>query len=297
MKLVSKFNLVVVSVFLVGLGVTAWISWTILNQNARNEIAERAGLMMEAALAMRTYTIREIAPKLRPHMTDTFFAQTVPAYAATQAFEFLREQHSEYSYKEATLNPTNPRDRATDWETDLITAFRNQAELREVMGTRDTPTGPSLYLARPIRITNEACLGCHSKPDVAPKAMVASYGNANGFGWQMNEVVGAQVVSVPMDVPIAHAQRAFVTFMSTLVAVFVLIIVALNVMLRRIVITPVTRIAEIADLVSKGEPGTPEFEARGDDEIATLARSFGRMRRSLEKAIEMLRKPRTTRRT
>lgn len=295
MKLVTKFNLVVVAVFVLGLAVTAWSSWTILQANAREEIAERAGLMMEAALATRSYTITEIAPLVRPHMTQSFHAQTVPAYAATQTFEFLRRTHGEYSYKEATLNPTNPRDRATDWEADIVTAFRNDEALHEITGVRDTPTGPSLYLARPIRITNEACLGCHSTPDAAPAVMVASYGTANGFGWQLNEVVGAQVVSVPMAVPIAHAQRAFVTFMSTLLGVFALIIIALNVLLRRVVITPVKRMAEIADQVSKGQADAPEFQTEGEDEIAVLGRSFGRMRRSLEKAIAMLRKP-TTRR-
>ena len=293
MKLVSKFNAVIVVVFLVGLVITAWITWTILQANARTEIVERAGLMMEAALSTRSYTIKEIAPLLRPHMKEAFLAQTVPAYAATQAFDFLRVNHPEYGYKEATLNPTNPRDRAADWESDIITAFRNTESLKEVVGERQTPTGLSLYLARPIRIKDPSCLVCHSTPDAAPKAMLASYGTANGFGWQLNEVIGAQVVSVPMDVPIAQANRAFVTFMVTLVGVFLAIIIALNIMLRRIVITPVTRMAEIADKISKGEPNTPEFDAAGNDEIMVLSQSFTRMRRSLDKSIDMLRKPRT----
>lgn len=293
MKLITKFNAVILAVFLVGLSITAWMTWSILQANARTEIVERAGLMMEAALSTRNYTIKEIAPLLRPHMNETFLPQTVPAYAATQAFEFLRAKHSEYGYKEATLNPTNPRDRAADWESDIISAFRNSDALTEVVGERQTPTGPSLYLARPIRITNPNCLTCHSTPDAAPKAMLASYGTANGFGWQLNEVIGAQVVSVPMDVPIAQAKRAFITFISTLIGVFVAIIVALNVMLRRIVINPITRMAEIADNVSKGEPNTPEFDSTGHDEITVLAESFTRMRRSLDKAINMLRKPRT----
>ena len=293
MKLVSKFNAVIGIVFLGGLAITAWITWTILQANARAEIVERAGLMMEAALSTRSYTIKEIAPLLRPHMKETFLPQTVPAYAATQAFDFLRVKHPEYGYKEATLNPTNPRDRAADWESDIISAFRNTESLQEVVGERQTPTGPSLYLARPIRITNPNCLACHSTPDAAPKAMLASYGAANGFGWQLNEVIGAQVVSVPMEVPIAQANQAFATFMATLIGVFLAIIIALNVMLRRIVINPITRMAKIADNVSKGEANTPEFDTAGNDEIAVLAQSFTRMRRSLDKAIGMLRKPRT----
>lgn len=288
MKLSTKFNLVLVSVFVLGLVATAALSYTILQKNARQEVVERAGLMMEAALAMRSYTVGEIRPLLAPHMKTEFLPQTVPAYAATQAFEKLRERHDAYGYKEATLNPTNPRDRATEWETDIITEFRNHSDRKQVIGERETPTGRSLYLARPIRITNPACLTCHSVPAAAPKSMIAKYGESNGFGWTLNEVVGAQVVSVPMAVPIAQANRAFYTFIGTLSVVFVLIIVILNVMLRRIVITPVTRMAELADDVSTGKPDLPAFDVGGKDEIGTLATSFNRMRRSLEKAMKML---------
>ena len=51
---------------------------------------------------------------------------------------------------------------------------------------------------------------------------------------------------------------------------------------------PVTRMAQIADEVSTGKAGAPLFELKGDDEIATLSVSFNRMRRSLEKAMNML---------
>ena len=76
-----------------------------------------------------------------------------------------------------------------------------------MIGERETPTGRALYLARPIQISNAACLVCHSTIEVAPKTMLDLYGSANGFGWKFNEVIGAQVVSVPMSVPIERAQR------------------------------------------------------------------------------------------
>ena len=37
--------------------------------------------------------------------------------------------------------------------------------------------------------------------------MLDLYGIANGFGWKMNEIIGAQIVSVPMTVPIAARER------------------------------------------------------------------------------------------
>ena len=116
-----------------------------------------------------------------------------------QNFEALRKTHSEYSYKEATLNPTNPRDRAVDWEADIIQEFRNNFKTDHITLVRDTPDGATLYYARPIRIQSESCLTCHGIVGDAPKSMVDLYGIANGFGWKMKEVVGSQVVSVPMQ--------------------------------------------------------------------------------------------------
>lgn len=288
MKLATKFNLVLIIVLLIGFAVTGFFSFTILQQNARAEIHDRAVIMMESALAMRHYTVEEIRPLLAVQIKRKFLPQVIPAYAATQTFNRLREAHPEYSYKEATLNPTNPRDRAVAWESDIIQEFRNNDKRREVVGIRDTPAGQSLYVARPIKITNPACLVCHSTPDAAPASMIELYGDANGFGWQLNEVVGAQIVSVPMSVPFKHAEQAFITFMGTMGGVFVFIILVLNVMIRSVVTRPVNRMAEIADQVSKGKMDSPEFDEGGKNEIAVLGASFNRMRRSLEKAMSML---------
>ena len=288
MKLTLKFNLVLAGVLLAGFAITALVSYQILQQNARREVIERAGLMMEAALAVRGYTIEEIVPLLRLQMKRDFLPQTIPAYAATQSFNKLREAHKEYSYKEATLNPTNPRDRAVDWETDIIQQFRNDGSRHEIIGVRDTPTGASLYMARPIQIKNPPCLVCHSTVEAAPKTMLARYGNANGFGWKLNEIVGAQIMSVPMEVPVAQARHAFLAFMGSLAIVFAAIVIVLNVMLRVLILQPVTRMAAIADDVSRGKMDAPEFDERGRDEIGVLAASFNRMRRSLQKAMQMI---------
>lgn len=288
MKLTLKFNLVLILVFAIGLGITGVLSWSILQDNARKEVIERAGLMMEAALAVRSYTVSEIRPLLALQMTKEFLPQSVPAYAATQSFSKLREKHPEYTYKEATLNPSNPRNRAVDWENDIVQEFRNNPEHKEIIGVRDTPTGQSLYLARPMQIKHPGCLSCHSTIEAAPKTLLKKYGTANGFGWKMNEIVGARIVAVPMAVPLQKAQDAFRTFMGSLIGVFIAIIVILNLMLRAIVIAPVTKMSRIADEVSKGNMEAPEFSERGKDEISVLAASFNRMRRSLEKAMKLL---------
>src|ERR1700730_17632436 len=127
MSLLLKFNLAFGAIFVVGLGATAYVSRNILQYNARQEIAQDARLLMESAIAQRNYTVSQVKPLLETQMKYTFLPQTVPAYTATEMFADLRRRFPEFSYKEATLNPTNPRDRAVDWETDIIQLFRNDA--------------------------------------------------------------------------------------------------------------------------------------------------------------------------
>lgn len=288
MGLRLKFNLVLLVVFAVGLGLSAVVSRRILETNARDEVVRNADLMMGAAYAVRGYTNRQITPHLELQLMRTFLPQSLPAYAATEVFGALREQHPQFAYKEAVLNPTNPRDLAVEWEHDIIQQFREDPALTEFRGARDTPFGRSVYLARPIRITDPSCLRCHSTPDAAPGTMVKVYGTANGFGWKQGETVGAQIVSVPMSVPLQKADAAFRTFMLLQLAVFALAFVVLNAVLSVLIIRPVVRMANAADAVSTGRFELPEFDGTRRDEIGLLATSLNRLRRSLEKALHLL---------
>jgi len=288
MGLRLKFNLVLFAVFAIGLGVTGYVSYELLHRNARAEVLRNAGVMMEAALSMRAYTVAQVRPNLRV-VDDEFLPQGVPAFSAGEIMNLLRKKYPDYAYKEATLNPTNPRDRAVEWEADVVNTFRNVAERKEITGERDTPTGRMMYLARPIQIKDPACLACHSTPAAAPGSMIKLYGENNGFGWKHMEVVGAQVVSVPMSLAVKNANDAFMVFMSSLAAIFVVTFVVLNVMLSFMILRPITRMSAAADQVSQGDFDVPEF-GKGKDEISTLGVSFNRMRRSLQKALKLIEK-------
>ena len=287
MGLRLKFNLVLLFVFILGLGVSGYVSYDLLHSTARADVLRNAGVMLEAALSMRHYTVSQVRDKL-VQKDDEFLPQSVPAFAATEIMNELRKKYPDYAYKEAALNPTNPRDRAVEWEADIVNEFRSNPERGEISGTRATPTGMSLFLARPFQIKDAACLACHTNAEMAPASMVKLYGTNNGFGWKLNEVIGAQVVSVPMSLPIRNANRAFYTFMASLTGVFVALFVILNLMLSVMIVWPITRMSDAADRISTGDLEIPEFAESGRDEVSLLARSFNRMRRSLEKAISLI---------
>jgi protein-histidine pros-kinase len=216
-----------------------------------------------------------------------FHPQTIPFYAANETFKLLRAAHPDYLLRETALNPTNLNDRATEWEVDLIYYFRDHPGESRRVGHRDSPTGPVLWVASPVAADPD-CLQCHSLPSAAPAAMLARYGHEHGFGWNPHEVVGAQIVSVPMTVPIAIAERGYRDLMVGLIAIFLLTIGLIDGAMFLLVIRPLRRVSENADRISKGELELPPLIATGKDEIAEVTASFNRMHTSLVKAFEML---------
>ncbi|HEY8975883.1 MAG TPA: DUF3365 domain-containing protein [Burkholderiaceae bacterium] len=288
MKLLVKFNLVFLLVFLVGLGVSTFIARGLLRQAAKDQVVDTARLLMTGANGVSTYTATQIKPLLETQMKYTFLPQSIPAYSAAEVLEHLQKTYPDYAFKSAMLNPTNPRDRAVPWEEDIVRTFKQHADLKEFIGERETPTGTALYIARPIQLTNPGCLACHSTPEAAPKTLTDKYGPANGFGWTLNEPLGAQVVSVPLTLPLQQADRQLMVVVGVLAGVFLLIGAALNLMLYRLVIRPVRTLAGIADRVSLGEFEAPEFAVNSKDEIGVLSDSFNRMRTSLAHAMKML---------
>ena len=70
--------------------------------------------------------------------------------------------------------------------------------------------------------------------------MTKIYGNQGGFGWKFNEIVSAQIVTVPMSVPLEKARATFLTFMVLLSGFFLMLFLALNITLSRLVLRPIT---------------------------------------------------------
>jgi hypothetical protein len=186
-------------------------------------------LGQQQALETEQQFLASMKGKPEELLDNEFHPQSVPAFAATEIFAYLREKFPDYFYKEATLNPTNPRDRATDWESDVVNQFRGDSARVEFIGTRDSSTGTALFLSRPIKVNNVSCLECHSTPDKAPAEMIKLYGGDNGFGWKLEDIIGAQIVSVPVSVPVRMAENAFRVIVAWLGGAFGGILLVANV--------------------------------------------------------------------
>ena len=288
MGLRFKYNIVLALACLLGFGAAGGISYVIVQRFAQEEIKQSINMVHANANAVRYYTLNSITPLLSEDNDILFLPETVTSFAARSVFASVQEQFPDYSYKEAALNPTNPSDLASPVEAAMIEQFRTDPSLTEITRVVDRDGAQYLTVAYPITITQEGCLRCHSSPEAAPPAMVDLYGSDGGFGWQLGETVGAQIIAAPMSLVEKRTWETGIILIAGLSSVFFLVFAMTNLILGRIVLSPVRHMSDMAEKVSLGDFSVPEYQKPGKDEISSLTVSFNRMRRSLEQAMRMI---------
>ncbi|MEO0988854.1 MAG: DUF3365 domain-containing protein [Cyanobacteria bacterium J06639_14] len=290
LKLGQKFTLLLLLVFLGGILVSGFALSSVLNRSAEAQLTAQALMLMETMNSIRSYTVNEVRPELQDRLETEFLPETIPAYSANEVFAVLRENsaYEQFAYREATLNPTNLNDKADEFEATLVKYFREKPNAEEQHGFRRRfPLDDQFYIARPIRINNESCLVCHSTPEAAPASMIELYGPNNGFGWKLNEIVGAQIIAVPANQVFRTAVKSLALILGIFVLVFALATYFVNFWLNRYVVRPINRMAQVAETVSMGDTAA-EFTQKSQDEVGKLAESFNRMRMSLQMAMNRL---------
>lgn len=289
LKLRQKFSAALLLILVAGIMLSSVTLSHVLRRNAEAEVTNTALLLIETMNSVRDYTSDHVRPELVDQIGTQFLPETVPAYSAREVFENLRKNsaYNEFFYKEATLNPTNLRDKADSFEAALVGDFISDAGKSEASGARIAQGRDIFYIARPIKITKASCLECHSTAAAAPVSMIDFYGPNNGFGWKVNDIIGAQVISVPASTVIDKANRTTFLIVGIVSVIFAFVLFLVNILLSRQVIAPLRRIARTAEEVSRGNLGI-EFEQTSNDEIGMLAKSFTRMKRSLMLAMDRI---------
>ncbi len=249
---------------------------------ARQYVRSQAIQFMDVMLSVREYTSRKVNPILAPINAvsdESFLPAAVPSYSATKVFEYLRLNHAyeDFQYREASLNPTSPADLANQQEARLIRRFISDPSLNELSGALDTNSDHRQYfVAKPIRLTKESCLVCHSTPERAPRSQIRVYGSTGGFGWKLGDVVGAQIVTLPEDAGLPSPSRFALLLVAAIGGLTAVVIVVVNRVFSRVILRPLFKIVRLLH----GEQGGKDLENR-PDEFGEIARKIKDLRRSL----------------
>ncbi|MEH2279640.1 MAG: response regulator [Nostoc sp.] len=291
LKLGTKFTLLLVLVFFGGIVLSSVTLSSAMQRQAEDEVTNTSQILTQMINSVRNYTNQNISPLLQERVETEaqFVREFVPTHAAREVFERFRNrpEYSNFFYKDATLNPTNPQDRADKFEKMLVEQFRSQPNLTKLSGYRDRYGEKLFFIAQPLVIKNASCLRCHSTPEAAPKSLLATYGDKNGFGWKLNDVVAALTIYVPANEVLARGHKYMALTMGIFVVIFALVVLLINWLLKHTVIHPIKQLTAIAHKVSTGTmtvEQVKEFDshriskfARRADEPGQLARAFQHM--------------------
>ncbi len=302
-NLSKKLTTLMLTIFLGGIIVSSVVYYNILLGNAKNELSIQSNVLISTMDSVRKYNQDKVSPLLEKQLEDKFLLESIPSYAVRGVFDIFtnsyKDKYGEYHYKDAMINPTNPKDQATDTEIKIIEKLSQQDKLVAQnidQGFLMINGENKFYTARPIKITQSNCLVCHTSLKQSPKSLQilyeqSKYGANQGFGWELNKIIGTKIIYVPADEIYKIANKNFIIILGVFTAIFAVTIFLATLWLKQYVVQPLNRITQVAETVSLGDMDV-EFKKHSNDEIGRLADAFTRMKTSLEIALKRLAKKR-----
>lgn len=309
-----KFSVLLALVWLIGGSITLLTLANHINAQARQTVQERAEIVLTAMQSARDYTQHNIQPLVESLLNDptttkdTFSQEIIPNFAARSIFTNFQEQDpsfKDYLYKEAAVNPTNSKDQADTFEAQLFPQLQSLTTdpPDKLSGYRTLEGTKLFYLARPLIMKDASCLDCHGKPSDAPKKLIETYGDRNGFGWNLNQIVATQMVYIPADMIFARGRQNVFTVAKTFLSIFGALFIAINVLLWRTVIRPLKVLTRTAKQISAcslnsrqtvpAEDAALNVLTMRQDEPGQLARAFqymihvlGQREQDLQQAVD-----------
>lgn len=201
-------------------------------------------------------------------------------------YDMFAEMQKGYVYKQATIDPLWPDNKADAEELKIIQYFASNpgATQKDGIVTRD---GEDYFFAAiPVRVDKEFCLNCHGDATKAPRDQREIYGTEHGYNWKLDDTVGASMIYISISRALADAKTAAWKIFGIGVGSLLVTIVCIWVFLDRGVVGPIIRLSETAKDISIGKNLCDSVHSEVKDEIGILANSIDRLRISVNKLLK-----------
>lgn len=285
-KITKKFNFLLFALYLIIILLSIPVTYYLTQQQIREQADRELSLLVDMVRSVRNVVREETRPHFLPK--GEFFppvvSSTVMAKTVASKFAKLRP---EYYIRIVSDNPLNRENLPDSAETAILNRFRAADKPDRIIETGLLRNQNYLISAAPAT-AKKGCLVCHGTPADAPDQITESYGVDSGFGYKTGDIVGASVVGVPMANLNKLVLQRSLFIVGTLTALFALIFLFINNLVKRSIIAPLLSISEAARSVSRGKINESVSVER-DDEIGELAYSFELMRRSLVGIVKKMR--------
>ncbi len=297
-----RLNLLLLGVLLPGLLLATLITFLVERRQVHEDLYDEASFLLDMLNATRTYTDKEVRPLLKGDGYDDqadFHLPEVPSYASRRVVELMLEMTDDdegghgrwqgYKVHEAVRTPMNEKNLAAGWEVELIDTFDGDDAPQEIRGKRTDRHGNDIvFLARPIVIPDGgSCSDCHAKKSAAPASMKNLYPGGRAYGWLAGQVVGADVVILPLTQARDDVRRSVALLVVSLVSIFALLFIVLNAVVVRDLARPLRTTLRATERLSLGQGPVEELDEEAKAEFGLLNAAINRLGRSLRRSIEL----------
>lgn len=273
---------------LVTIAIIGATSYRMSVNNALDEARIKSNIILNYAMATKAY-MKEVQKPLVKELieADRFYPELMSGFVSARGtFEFFQKEYPGYIFKQATIDPLNPYNKADQREQEIIAQFRQDPSLKKLEGQIEKDGQDVFYFSQPVSVEKKGCLTCHGDPADAPKDQIEIYGDENGYNWKMKDTVAAFMIYIPTAEAMSSALRfSIILMISSALGIF-LMLLAIWIFLDNVVVLPIVKLAERTESFSLGENLDEPIIGRSKDEIGELSHSIERLRISLSKLLK-----------
>jgi HAMP domain-containing protein len=265
----------------------AYVSYQFSVKNAMADARTQGAIVFNMIDSSRMYFKKSQRPLVFELVEeDRFYPEIMSGFVMTRGvWEIFEKRFPGYKYKQATIDPLFPPNKADDAEIKLIKMFEDKKGTKNTEGIMTKSGKQYYYFARPITV-GEKCLRCHGTPDEAPKDQVEIYGTDSGYDWHKGQIVSTSIVYVPLDSAMAAAKKSATSLFAMGSAGIVLLMGVIWFFLSRGVVVPLAKLQQKTTQISLGKELNDDIGVNSKDEIGDLAKAIDRLRISTAKLLE-----------
>ncbi len=285
----SKFIIIITVLSLLATIAIGYTSYMLSRQSAIAEAKSKGEIIYNYIKASGKFFGKYQYPLIMEDNMDKdrFIPELMSKFVVSRMeFEIFQETLEGYLFKQATLDPLWPDNKADAGEKKVIAYFKANPEAVESQGMMQKGGDNYFYTARPIRIEKAFCLTCHGDPADAPGDQRDIYGTENGYNWSMGETVGTSIVYISISKAMVDAKQSALKIFTVGIVCLLVTIICIWIFLDRSVVAPIIRLSGSAKDISIGKNLCDSIHTESNDEIGGLANSIDRMRISVNKLLK-----------
>ena len=284
----SRFIVIMGIIFGLATVMIGIASYKFSERNAMDGAKSKGHLIFNYILANRAFYKKHQRPLIMELIEkDRFYPELMSGFVLTRGtFDIFKKNLVGYDFKQATVDPLYPPNKANAKEMELINMFRANPALKDYEGTMERNGETFFVLAKPIKVEKKGCLRCHGDVNDAPKDQVEIYGTENGYNWKVGDTVASYVVYVSVQEALVAAKKSAIVLYLIGSGCLLVALIGLWIFMARFVVNPIVGLSIKAEEISLGRNLEESVGIKQDDEIGALANAIERLRMSMVRILK-----------